>query len=495
MRWWHVLGRVQRSLYARIALIYLASLVAMSLATAWVAVSQFDQLGREWLQRAQVDLAQHLASVMQDPLRHGADSAEARQVAERIMTINPSLSLYVLNGHGRVIGAYAHQACGLGATVDTAPVRQLLSNTPMLPIYAHMPCRGGQGVFSAARVEVGTDGAPGYLFVALEANTHMSMVSMWRTSSIARSLIVAGIAALALSAAAGLLLFALLTRRFTRLTRAVQRFARGDYGQRLPTRMDDEIGRAGRAFNDMAATIEAQLHALRENDRQRRELVANLSHDFRTPLTSLRGYARQLRNGRATNDAERRAQLDAILANVERLTRLANQLSLLARVDVADRPLNVAPFSFAELAHDIVGKFRPNAEAAGIALSFENEAGVARVNADLELIDRALTNLIDNALAATDKGGTVTIKAQTHNGRLDVSVVDSGVGLSEEEIPLVTQRFYRTASGRERGDGTGLGLAIVAEVLERHGTRLTLESTPGVGTRALFTLPLAVDTR
>src|SRR5699024_856004 len=113
---------------------------------------------------------------------------------------------------------------------------------------------------------------------------------------IVRSLLFAGIGALVLAAIVGLLLFALLTRPFSRLTRAVQRFADGDHSQRIPVRTDNEINSTARAFNDMAATIEAQVAALHENDRQRRELVANLSHDFRTPLTALRGYAEQLRS-------------------------------------------------------------------------------------------------------------------------------------------------------------------------------------------------------
>lgn len=484
------LGRFFRSLYARLALVYLASLIIMSLGTAWIAVGQFDHLGREWLQRSQLDLASHLKHVMDQPLAEGVQSPAAEAAAERIMNINPALSLYVLDDRGKVIGAYNDDECGLGQTVNPGAIHELLSRMPMLPVYASAPCHGESNVFSAAPVSVGPAHTPGYLFVVLEAKTHMSMVGMWQTSSISRSLLIAGVAALLLAGGLGLLLFALLTRRFSRLTRAVQRFARGDYSQRISPVADDEIGQAGRAFNELAATIEAQLNALRENDRQRRELVANLSHDFRTPLTSLSGYARQLRATSQDPEQQRHA-LDAIGANVTRLSRLADQLSLLARVDVSERPLRIEAFPFAELAHDIAGKFAPQAAEAGIELSVDCRDTRIQVAADLELIDRALTNLVDNALRATGRDGRVRIEAQPGDDTLTVRVVDNGEGLSADELPLVTQRFYRTAAGQAREAGTGLGLAIVDEICARHDTQLTLASRPGQETVASFVLPLA----
>ncbi|GEN26033.1 two-component sensor histidine kinase [Halomonas cupida] len=486
--------RLFRSLYARIAFIYLTSLVIMSLAAAWVAVAQFDQLGREWLQRSQLDLAQQLATVMQEPLTHGANSAQAQAAAERIFNINPSVTLYAVDLDGKVVAAWSTRDCGEGAVIETAPIRQILSETPMLPVYATMPCAGGENVFSAAHVTFGADQQPGYLLVSLEANAHLTMVGMWQTSSIMRSMLFAGAGALVLSAGAGLLLFALMTRRFSQLTHAVQRFAQGDYRKRIPADIDDEIGQAGRAFNDMAATIEAQLEALRVNDSQRRELIANLSHDFRTPLTSVQGYAQQLRQAPDLSDTRSQKMVESILSNVDRLARLANQLSQLSRFDVSDRPLAVEAFSLTELAYDIVGKFQPHADATGVALSVDSSIGLQQITADLELIDRAITNLVDNALSATGEGGAVTIELRAHDAGIEVSVIDTGVGLSSEEITLVVQRFYRTEGSRSRGEGSGLGLSIVTEILARHRSRLELTSRPGKGTRARFVLNDVIDT-
>jgi len=485
------LGRLGRSLYARIALVYLASLLLLSLVAAWLAISQFDRLGREVQQRNQIDLAEKLVRIMRAPVAQGPDTDAAHEAAQLILSINPSLSLYVLDSKGGVMGHYDDNSCGTNAQVNVAALESLLRAQPMLPEFIAAPCSGQRSVFSVARIRYGTQNRPGYLLAVFDDGPRMSMFSMLRTSSITRTSMFAGVLALLISSAVGLLLFALLTRRFSSLTHVVQRFADGDYGQRVVPGQDDEIGQLGRAFNDMAGTIEAQLNALRENDRQRRDLVANLSHDFRTPLTSLRGYAEQLRSADDLSAETRRAHLDAILANTERLTRLAQQLSTLSRLDAGAEQLRIEPFSLAELVHDIVGKFQPQARSARVELRLRNLSDLPRVLADLALIDRALTNLIDNALCATPEGGEVRVSAYRDGDKVMVCVADTGVGMRSEELPLVTQRFYRTATSRTASDGSGLGLSIVAEICERHDSRLVLRSTAGKGTRAQFGLPIA----
>lgn len=480
--------RLGRSLYARIVLVFLASLLLLSVAAAWIAISQFGQLTQEMQQRMQLGLAQNIATVLHAPLAQGVASKEVQQSVQQVLSINPSLSLYLLDASGRVIGNFTDAACPPNAQVNLQPLTKLLHQQAMLPLRLAAPCSHQDSIFSVAPLNYGAEQQPGYLLVLLGGDHHMSMFAMLRTSSITHTLILSGLLALIVSGILGLLLFALLTRRFTYLTRAVQRFADGDYQQRIPPSHDDEIGRLGQVFNHLAATIETQLDALRENDRQRRQLITGLSHDFRTPLTSLRGFAERLHAGTPPDDDA----LNAILANTQRLTQLAGQLSALARVDTYEEALSLEPFSLAELAYDVAGKFAPQAQAAGVTLKVDAQPGTTRVLADLALIDRALANLIDNALHATPAGGEIELKVHAQGKQADISVTDTGVGLATEEIPLVTQRFYRTPAGRARSDGSGLGLAIVAEVCAHHGTRLNIHSQPGCGTRMSFQLPLAV---
>lgn len=485
------LGRLTRSLYTRIALVYLTSLLLLSVATAWIAVSQFNQLGHEFQQRMEIDLAANLARVMKEPLRQGANSEAARQAVRHITSINSSLSLYVLDESGRVIADYALFSCGTGEVVDVQALETLLSDTPMLPVMAVSPCSHQAGVFSVARIDYGPTNEPGYLYADLNNAAQASTFAMLRTSTITRTLVFSGLMALLVSGAIGLVWFALLTRRFSALTATVRHFAKGDYGRRISPLHDDEIGHLARAFNDMAGTIDAQIQAMHETDRQRRELIANLSHDFRTPLTSLRGYAEQLLANEPISPRERQRSIQAIMDNADRLTRLSQQLSTLSRLDAYDQPLQLAPFSLAELAHDIVGKFQHQAREEGVTLSIDCEPTLAWVNADLGLIDRVLSNLIGNALRATGSGGRVRLTAQGEAQGINVTVSDDGIGIAAEELPMVTQRFYRTTASRTDTEGSGLGLSIVREICERHDAPLKLHSRLGKGTEVSVILAYA----
>ncbi|SDM02224.1 Signal transduction histidine kinase [Modicisalibacter muralis] len=485
------LGRLIHSLYARIALVYLTSLLLLSVATAWIAISQFNQLGREFQQRMEIDLAANLARVMQEPLRQGANSPAARQAARHITSINSSLSLYLLDENGRVVADYAQPSCGTADAVDVRTLETLLGDSPMLPVMTISPCSHQAGVFSVARIHYGPTGEPGYLYADLNNAAQTSTFAMLRTSSITRTLVFSGLIALLVSGAIGLIWFGLLTRRFSALIATVRRFSKGDYSQRAAPLRDDEIGHLARAFNDMAGTIDAQIQAMRETDRQRRELIANLSHDFRTPLTSLRGYAERLLDSEPISSRERSRSIQAIMDNADRLTRLSQQLSTLSRLDAYDQPLQLAPFSLAELAHDIVGKFQHQAREAGVTLSIDCEPSLAWVSADLGLIDRVLSNLIDNALHATDSGGSVRLTARAEARGVKVTISDDGAGIAAEEVPLITQRFYRTASSRAQCEGSGLGLSIVREICERHDAPLQIRSQPGKGTEVSVVLAYA----
>mgnify|MGYP001341369396 CR=1 FL=1 len=243
-RAWQRIANISRSLYARIVFVYLAGLLLLAVAAAWVAVSQFEQLGREWQQRTQIDLADNLVQVMQGPLRAGANSPAARDAADRILSINPAVSLYVLDADGRVAGNYAEGGCSDDARVSVAALEDLLADEPMLPVVVDAPCSHRASVFSVAPVRFGPGDQRGYLLAVLDAGARMSMFAMLRTSSITRTLLIAGTLAVVLAGVLGLLLFALLTRRFRRLTAAVERFAVGDYGQRIaPDGLQAHMGR------------------------------------------------------------------------------------------------------------------------------------------------------------------------------------------------------------------------------------------------------------
>jgi signal transduction histidine kinase len=485
--------RPWRSLYVRIAAAYLLLLVILCAAAAWIALIQFNRFDQELEQHLNVHLADNLAMAMAPAFRDGATSPAALQTAQHIVSINPSLALFVLDSDGVVLAAYNEQKCGQGKRVSLAPIRALLGKQkPMLPVLGTAPCTGDQRVFAVAPVTL-QGRRPGYLYVVLHGRPYQSAKAMLHESVGARAVAGAIALALVLAGVIGLIWFALLTRRLGALTRAVRRFKAGDYAERIPRPTNDEIGQLARAFNEMAATIHAQVEALRKSDEARRELVANVSHDFRTPLTSLRGYAERLLAAGSDGDTEiQRADLLAVIENTDRLTRLADQLYAVSRLDAAADMLRMEPFPIAELAHDVAVKFMPEAKRRGVRLDVHVACDLPSVIADIWLIERVLSNLIDNALRATPAGGSVDLDVRRCDAGVAVAVTDTGCGIERDELALVTQRFYRTR--RSQGEaGTGLGLAIAKDILARHDARLEIDSRVGRGTVVRFVLAAVLD--
>lgn len=482
-----------RTLYGQIAWLHLLLLLAFCLLAIIFTARQFDAFLAELEQRLNRDLARNLVNEFRSDFRSGIDSRSAVQAMERVKAINPALDIYVLNEAGLVTASFADDSALEREQIDLEPIRAFLEEGARLPIRAGDPGDGEQTeVFSAAVFESGIPHAA-YLYVILRGMSRETMAGLLRTSYIARG--IAGVLAIVLlsTVVVGLILFALLTRRFRRLTTTVMSFKQGAYDGRAAVDADDEIGRLGRAFNDMAATIEAQVEALERTDEARRSLIANVSHDFRTPLTSLRGYTERLLHGEDRLDAQQRREcLEVVLDNTSQLEHLTEQLLVLAQLDINSSAARFEAFSMAELVQDVCVKFMPVAERSGVALEAHYEPDLRLVSGDIGLIERALSNLVDNALINTPRGGKVDMAAHETGEGLRVSVSDTGWGIEADELPLVTQRFYRTRQSRSsHRAGSGLGLAITRDIVELHGGSLHLESRVGAGTTAMFTLPAA----
>jgi signal transduction histidine kinase len=481
-----------RTLYSQIAALYLLLLLAFSAIAVGLTARQLDGFLEELEQRLNLNLADHLARELAPALQSGITSDEAQRAVARITGINPGIDIYVLAEDGHILAALTGRPT-LRDRIDVRPIRGFLGKNAMLPIRAADPGdNAGDKVFSAAPLSLGTQRA--YLYVILRGMPFETAASMLRTSYIVRG--VGGVLFIVLLAtlAAGLILFAVLTHRFRKLIVTVRKFQDGAYDQRAEVEPRDQIGRLAAAFNDMAATIEAQVEALKRTDESRRALAANISHDFRTPLTSLRGYTERLLHADERLDpAQRRESLTAVLKSAAQLEHLADQLAAIVQLESGThRTAQFERFSIAELAQDAVAKFAPSAERLGVALRVLSPQNVPPVKGDIALIERALSNIIDNALNCTPAGGRVELSLPLDGTRVRVRIADTGRGISAEELPLVTQRFFRTRESRVSGRaGTGLGLAIAQQIVEQHGSTLDIESRLGVGTTVSFALEAA----
>lgn len=501
------MGRIS----TRLTLALLAMLLAVGAATLAITLVTTHLHG----QQVQQELNRGLAhALVEEQLPLGPDGVQRQaldSIFHSLMVINPDIEVYLLDPSGRILEYSAPHGRVVRDRVALGPIEAFLrsggeaADGGRLPIFGDDPrSRDDHEVFSVAPVEDGEGHRMGYLYVVLSGEKMESIATMVRRSHIVRLGLATAAACVLLALAAGGLLFRRLTRRLRSLAKEMGDFRSGrlaaaalsgdagDSAATLAAREGDEIDQLRGTFLRMAQRIEEQIDQLQENDRLRRELVANVSHDLRTPITHLQGYLEtlQLKEELLAPD-ERREYLEIAAQQAARLGRLVGDLFELARLDARQAPLDIEVFSMAELVQDVVQKFEVPAAGRGVRIEPELAASPGIVSADLDLIERVLDNLIGNAVRHTPAGGRVTVAVRElpASDKIAVEVRDTGSGIAQADLPYIFDRFYR--AGHQPGDadaGSGLGLAIARRVLELHASDLDCESAPGEGATFRFSL-------
>ncbi|MCA1582208.1 MAG: HAMP domain-containing histidine kinase [Acidobacteria bacterium] len=491
-----------RSLYARLAaallglfLLFGAFHVVSTFLTTRLYLQEVDQ-------RVNWTLAVNLSSEEILMTNGRINQRALERIFHMLMVINPSIEIYLLDPSGRILAFSAPPGTVKRDHVALAPIRRFLAVKDRLPILGDDPRdTRRQKAFSVAALPR-RPGAPpkateGFLYVILGGEQYESAAALLRGSYVLKQSARAGVVALFLTTVAGLGIFRLLTRRLRNLTGTVDRFARSGLSERSldleASPGSDEIDQLAAAFRLMADRIGAQVRELKQTDALRRELVANVSHDLRTPLAALRGYLDTLLlKEDALSPSERRDYLETAARHSESLGKLVSELFELATLDSRQTLLEMEPFSLAELVQDVVQKFRLAAEKKGVTLTAEPPGDLSFARGDIGLVERVLENLLDNALRYTPQGGEVDVRLLSENDFLSVTVADTGSGIRAEDLPRVFERFYR-APARESGTkgGAGLGLAIAHRIIDLHGGRIEAESLSGAGSRFRFWLPSA----
>jgi signal transduction histidine kinase len=256
----------------------------------------------------------------------------------------------------------------------------------------------------------------------------------------------------------------------------------GAYGRRVVTASRDEVGQLAEAFNRMSGELE-------NLERLRRELIANVSHELKTPISALRAHLENLIDGVERADP---ATLQVMLTQSERLGRLVDQLLELSRFESGDLPLHREAVRLRPLVAQVRSEIEVTRGAREVELDDRMPPDLPPVYADPERIHQVVFNLLDNAVRFTPAGGRVTISAARGDGQVAVAVADTGPGIPAEHLPRLFDRFYRVDTARSRDDGgTGIGLAIARSIVEAHGGRIRAESEPGRGSTFTFELPVA----
>jgi len=284
---------------------------------------------------------------------------------------------------------------------------------------------------------------------------------------------------------------ALLADRFRSISGAMQRFAAGDTYSRANAGRTDEIGALAATFNTVADTVVSQMQALREADRKRKDLVSNIAHDLKTPLTSVQGYLETVRLKDANlSSAERLEFVNVALKHTANLMQLLERLLELARLDNQSEQPQTKVFEIGTLIEEVIDQFTAQAKERSISIELMGAAPELRAKGDPGLLHRALTNIVQNAIAYNRTGGKVVIKLEPSSEAIRIFVIDTGIGIAEKDLPHVCERFYRVNKERSSANlEAGLGLSITQAIVEAHASNLKITSQEGVGTQLEFSLP------
>lgn len=492
------------SLYARLSLFFLIVLLLMGFFILWLS----DRSARHYFLEFNQELNSPIAMYMAQNANLLTDGVPDKQalanLANHIMMINPSVEVYLLDNTGRVLSHSLPSEPRL-QRVRLEPVRQFLQGRRSFPMLGDNPNDPTQErTFSVHPLEA--DGQQlGYVYAVLTGERHRTLLQAVSSSYTLKTIWVTTVSVLAFALLAGVMVFFMLTRRLRQLTGRVKHLRAeslqwsGDPAE-FHAGKRDELDELAFAYESMAQRLLEQYRALERNDRTRRELFANISHDLRTPLTTMQGYLEtlQLKRGSLT---ERQQQdcVEVALRQSIRLNDLVGELFDLSRLTAGEFELCPERFSLVELAHDCMQDFSIRARQQAIELLVDADTRAdLDVVADISLIQRIFENLLDNALRHTPADGTVTISiARMGAGEVRVQVSDTGVGMAHDVAERVFDRHYRLgeSSDRQAAAHAGLGLAIVRSILDLHDSEITVRSRRNRGTSFQFALPAATTLR
>ncbi|MFC1959724.1 ATP-binding protein [Chloroflexota bacterium] len=326
-----------------------------------------------------------------------------------------------------------------------------------LVVGQHIPTRRGEAQLISAEMR--------------PASSWAEVIRIFGTDML-RPLLQAGLIALLLAAVLAWLSSRWISQPLDNLSQGAQAITGGDYHARVQPQGPEEVQTVGAAFNQMAAQVQATQTA-------QQDFLANISHDLRTPLTSIQGFSQAIIDGTSQNPVHH-AQI--IYDEAHRLNRLVGQLNDLSRVQAGHFTMKHAPINLGRIAERVVEQLTPKAQNKGNRLKMDIQP-VPDIIGDGDRLAQVITNLIDNAIKFTPTGGTIQVAARPQEGGLTLTISDSGLGIPADDLPRIFERFYSVDKARGPERGSGLGLAITAEIVRVHGGRINVASDgPNQGT-------------
>lgn len=491
-----------KTLYTRLAVGLFLLLLAVGLLYTFISLYSLREYNASVNQELHRDLAKNLVADRNLVSEGQLDRSALEELFGLYMTINPSIEIYLLDLDGTILSYSADPAKIKRKQVSLEPIQRLMDDMSRYPVLGDDPrSHNRQKIFSVTSVP-SADNPEGYLYVVLRGEEYDTAETMARGGQLLELSAWALLVSLAVVMIAGLAVFRLLTRRLTLLTHLVEDFERTDMSrQPVSTWRDrrpvvrDEIDYLGATFDDMASRIASQIEQLTEKDAQRRQLVAQVSHDLRTPLASMQGYMESLKLRRDRLSPEEQDRfLDIALKEGRRLSRLVDELFELAALEAREKQPAPEPFPLAELVHDVVQKHGAEARNRQLELRVHGDPDQPLAYADLAMTERVLDNLIGNAIAYSPAGGRIEVAIGQRSGLPEVCIRDSGPGIPEQELPHIFDPFYRGESSAGASGHAGLGLAIARRIMTLQGGDICVENLISGGASFCIRLPVRTAT-
>jgi len=480
------------SLYWKIAAVFLCALIIISVVYIYIAAFTAEMYYQEASQRLNQELAQHIAEEHEFFTDGETNQEVLKNIFHNIMVINPNIEVYLLDTEGKILSYFAPNKEIVLDKVPLEPIEEFLEVGDSTFVMGVDPKNEhGEKTFSAAEVYEGNI-LRGYIYVILGGEDYEDAAQFVFGSYIlrlgVRSMTITIIAAALLS----LVAIGLITKNMRKIVSVVRRFKEGDLNARIKFKSKGELGEFAGSFNEMADTIVKNIDEIKTMDNLRRELVANVSHDLRTPLATIQGYIETiLIKADTLSEEERKKYMHTIFNSTERLKNLVSELFELSKLEARETKPKLEPFSLAELVQDIQQKNSLLAEEKNIKLEVKFPYDLPMVYADIGMMEKVIQNLLDNAIKFTQANGNVLIKLTPEKKEILVEIQDTGQGIHQDELLHIFDRYQRNQrSNQKENEGLGLGLAIVKRIMEVHELEIDVNSIPEKGTNFSFKIPI-----
>ncbi len=487
--------RIFNKLKWKIAATFLFILILLSSVYLYISVFTAEMYFQETIQKLNSEVAKHIAEETECFVDGKLNKQVLDEVFHNVMIINPSIEVYLLDTKGNILTYFAPDKKIKLKSVPLEPVHQFIENKGQTFVLGADPKnKGVEKAFSASKVYEG-DVFRGYIYVILEGEEYENATQLVFGSYILRLGLRSMIITLLAAAIITLLSLRFITRNLNEMLKVIREFKNGNLDARIQIKSNDELGEFAQSFNEMADTIVQNIQDIKTMDNLRRELVANVSHDLRTPLASIQGYVETLtmKSDSLTNE-EKEKFMNIVLNSTASLKKLVEELFELSKLEAREYVPNPEPFSIAELAQDIQQKNQILAEAKNIKLSLSFDSNLPLVYADIGMMEKVFQNLLDNAIKFTNENGEIVFNLSKKEDCVKVTIKDSGRGISSDELSTIFDRYNQGQRVQtEDNKGIGLGLAIVKKILEVHNLQIDVKSKVGKGTEFSFNVPVYVN--